>query len=183
MRLNLMGHILCSNYVMSGYHIMAQDWLWRWRSKNVPYVGLFFYLNESVHTSWGTEDTWGFSDEVVVRGEGGWGRSCSRNFNPGQDSWMGSIPWRVQFFCPYEKTLVQTCLCLTLLRVCMARTQISAHVKDPTSICRKRAGLTAGGMVTLTKMLHSILKKLNRPSDERERQKSATAEHVSRNME
>ena len=29
-----------------------------------------------------------------------------------------------------------------------ARTHICAHVNDPISICRKRAGLTAGGMVT-----------------------------------
>ena len=29
-----------------------------------------------------------------------------------------------------------------------ARSQICAHVKDPRSICRKRAGLTSGGMET-----------------------------------
>ena len=32
--------------------------------------------------------------------------------------------------------------------VCTAHTQICAHFKDPVSICHKRVGLTAGGMVT-----------------------------------
>ena len=32
--------------------------------------------------------------------------------------------------------------------MCTARTHICAHVKDPISICRKRVGLTAGGMKT-----------------------------------
>ena len=42
----------------------------------------------------------------------------SRNSNP---KTLGSIPWRgqgeLQFFCPSEATLVQTCLCLTPLLV------------------------------------------------------------------
>ena len=32
--------------------------------------------------------------------------------------------------------------------VCAARTQICVHVKHPISICRKRVGITAGGMET-----------------------------------
>ena len=32
--------------------------------------------------------------------------------------------------------------------VCTARTEISAHVKDPIFICRKSVDLTAGGMET-----------------------------------
>ena len=32
--------------------------------------------------------------------------------------------------------------------MCTTRTQICAHIKDPISICRKRIGLTAGGMET-----------------------------------
>ena len=42
--------------------------------------------------------------------------------------------------------LVQISLCLTTLRVCTARTQMCAHVKDPISIYRTRVGLTASGM-------------------------------------
>ena len=64
----------------------------------------------------------------------------SRNSNP---KTLGPIPWRIKvrysvcFFCSSESTLVQNCLCLTPLRVCMARTQSCTHVKDPISICRK----------------------------------------------
>ena len=32
--------------------------------------------------------------------------------------------------------------------VCTGRTQICAHVNDPISVCRKRVGFTASGMVT-----------------------------------
>ena len=52
------------------------------------------------------------------------------------------------FFCPSESTIVQTGLCLTPLRV------YGAHVKDPNSICRKRVGLRADGMVTHKYCLH-----------------------------
>ena len=38
--------------------------------------------------------------------------------------------------------------------VCTARTKLHAHVKDPLSTCRKRAGLTAGGMVKPTYCVH-----------------------------
>ena len=59
-----------------------------------------------------------------------------------------------QFFCPSESTLVQTYLCLNPPRVYGASTHICALVKDPTSICRKRAGLTAGGRFTLKYYTH-----------------------------
>ena len=72
-----------------------------------------------------------------------------RNSNP---KTLGSIPWwggvRDMFVCPSQTVLVQTCLCLTLPRVRTTRTHIYAHVKDPTSICRKSVGLTGGGMHT-----------------------------------
>ena len=47
-----------------------------------------------------------------------------------------------QFSYPSESTLVEICLCL------MTPPPLSyvRHVKDPTSICRKRVCLTAGGM-------------------------------------
>ena len=59
-----------------------------------------------------------------------------------------------QSFCsPSESTLVQTCLCLTPLRLYGTHPH-RAHVKDPMSMCRKRGGLTAGGMET-RKALHT----------------------------
>ena len=64
------------------------------------------------------------------------------------------------FFCPSESTLVQTCVCLTPLRVYSTHQNICAHVKDPISICRKRVGLTAGGMKTRKHVLHTRKKKL-----------------------
>ena len=50
--------------------------------------------------------------------------------------------------CPSESTLVQTCLYLPPLPPsCLQHTHnFCAHVKDPIFICRKRVGLTAGGM-------------------------------------
>ena len=54
----------------------------------------------------------------------------SRNSNPRR-------PCVRSVFCPSESTLVvQTCLCLTPF-MSTARTRICAHVKYPTSICRK----------------------------------------------
>ena len=71
---------------------------------------------------------------------------------------LASIPWlgRVRdiFFCPSELTLVQTCLYMDPASCVMARTQICAHVKDPLSICRKRVGLTAGGILTHKYCIH-----------------------------
>ena len=52
-----------------------------------------------------------------------------------------------QFFCPSESTLVQTCLCLNPHRV-RHTPKFCVHIQDPIAICRKRVGLTAGGMVT-----------------------------------
>ena len=75
----------------------------------------------------------------------------SPNSNP---KTLGSIPWwgqgKVLILCPSESTLVRTCLFLTppTPSVCTACTQICARVKDATSICCKRGGLTAGAMET-----------------------------------
>ena len=67
--------------------------------------------------------------------------------DPGFDPLVGQ--GEEQFLCPAESPLVQTCLCLTPLCVYgTIRTQICERVKDPISICRKRVGLTAGGMET-----------------------------------
>ena len=71
--------------------------------------------------------------------------SVVSEWNPGFDPLEGQ--GEAQIFCPSESTLVQPCLCLNPLRVC-ARTQICAHVKDPISTCRKKVGLTAGGIKT-----------------------------------
>ena len=59
-----------------------------------------------------------------------------------------------QFFPPSESTLVQTCLRLKPPFVCTARIQISAHVKNPLSICCKRVDLTVGGTVTQKYCVH-----------------------------
>ena len=63
---------------------------------------------------------------------------------------QGSIPWWGKceghfFLCSSESTLVCT---RQASFVCTARTQMCAHVKDPIYICRKRVGLTAGGIET-----------------------------------
>ena len=51
-------------------------------------------------------------------------------------------------FCLSESTLVQTCLCLTPPFMYVYDTRSDLFVKDLISICRKRVGLTAGGMKT-----------------------------------
>ena len=52
-----------------------------------------------------------------------------------------------QCFCPPESILVHTCLYLTPLRVYGTHPNYCASVKDPISICRDRAGASAGGTV------------------------------------
>ena len=75
--------------------------------------------------------------------------------DPGFDpALVGAGRVRGSFFYPSESTLVQTCLCRLTPFVCTARTQKCAHVKDPISICCKRVGLTAGGMVTHKYCIH-----------------------------
>ena len=71
-----------------------------------------------------------------------------RNSNP---KTLGSIPWRSRVrgsFSIPPSQLLRRIVCASPSFVCTARTHICAHVKDPTSICRKRVGFTAGGMVT-----------------------------------
>ena len=71
-----------------------------------------------------------------------------RNSNP---KTQGSIPWRSRVrdsFSVPPSQLWYRPACVWLLFACTARTQICAHVKDPISICRKRIGLTAGGIET-----------------------------------
>ena len=112
------------------------------------------------------------SVSLIVRRSGGQGR-CSvvresefKSEDPGFDPLAGQyknqcfLSYRVTLslkalsaigtlilsFASTEATLVQTCLCLQPLRV--KGTHICAHVKYPTSICRKRVGLTTGGIET-----------------------------------
>ena len=64
----------------------------------------------------------------------------------------GSIPrqagWGTVFLSLPPSQLLCRLVCAWPPFVCAARTQICAHVNDPISICRKRVGLTAGGMET-----------------------------------
>ena len=69
-------------------------------------------------------------------------KSEDHGFDPLVDQCEGHI------FCPADSTFVQTCLCLTALRVYTTRTQMCAHVKDPIYSCCKRVDLTAGGTIT-----------------------------------
>ena len=62
-------------------------------------------------------------------------------------------------FGPSESTLVQTCFCLPdPTFVCTTRIQMCAHVKDPISICRKSAHLTARGVERRKHCIHEKLK-------------------------
>ena len=66
-----------------------------------------------------------------------------QNSNPKR----GLIPWWTVFL----SLRVNSCADLFVPDpsfMCTARTQICAHVKNPISICRKRVGITAGGMET-----------------------------------
>ena len=67
-----------------------------------------------------------------------------QNSNP---KTLGSIPWRGRVRDNVSVPPGQL-MCRITPFVCTERTQICAHVKAPTSICRKRVGLTTGGMVT-----------------------------------
>ena len=73
------------------------------------------------------------------------------HFSPHNPKTLGSIPWwgRVRHIFSVPPTqLLCRLVCAWPPFVCAARTQICVHVKDPISICRKRVGLTAGGMET-----------------------------------
>ena len=74
--------------------------------------------------------------------------------DPGFDPPTGQC--EAQFSGPSESTLVQTCACLTPLRVYIRHAiHLCPHVKDPISICHKRVGLTTGVVVAQT-MLHTL---------------------------
>ena len=74
--------------------------------------------------------------------------------DPGFDPLAGQ--GKLQFLYSSESTLVQIGLCLSLLRVYYVTHPNGAHVKDPVSICRKRVGITAGGMETRKHCTHKV---------------------------
>ena len=59
-------------------------------------------------------------------------------------------------YVPPSQPLCRLVFCTGPPFVCMARNQTCAHIKDPVPICRKRVGLTAGGMVTEKYCIHTL---------------------------
>ena len=101
----------------------------------------------------------------VTLSDGGW---CSvvrasgfQSEDPGFDPLMSVPGWGTVFLSPR----VNSCADLFVPEppcVCTARTHMCAHVKDTISICRKRVGLTAGGIETRKHCTQKEKKKLGR---------------------
>ena len=70
---------------------------------------------------------------------------------------LGLIPWRGKvknsFSVPPSRLLCRL-ICAGPLFVCTACNQICVYVTDPVSVCRKRVGLTACGMLTQKYCIH-----------------------------